>query len=421
MKPTSEDKWMNGEKRLTRILVRIALPVIVLIVGVGVAIGLIETSPKIQKQSPVRQARLVEVQRVYLSNQQTAVHAMGTVLPSREVVLHPQVTGNVIAVSEEFIPGGRFKQGDVLVKIDPADYELAVRQRESDVAKAQSDLALEMGQQSIAEREYELLGEVIKEEDKDLVLRKPQLEKARSTLNAAKAALEQAKLNLERTAVKAPFDLMILTRDVNVGTQVTTSTTLATVVGTHEYWIEATVPVDELKWIAIPESGSETGSTVRVFNEAAWGREKFRTGSVIRLLGNLEEESRMARLLIKVEDPLALLPENKDKPALILDNFVRVEIEGIELESVVAVDREFVHNGNQVWIMNDQNKLEIRTVDVVFSGQDKFYVKNGLKNGERLVTTLLSSPVEGMELRTDNDSSNPLSKSSDFSTEVKGN
>ena len=263
---------------------------------------------------------------------------------------------------------------------------------------------------------------MIKEEDRDLVLRKPQLEKARSRLNAARAALEQAKLNLKRTAVKAPFDLMVLTRDVNVGAQVTASTTLATVVGTHEYWVEATVPVDDLKWIHIPESVSEKGSAVRVYNEAAWGRGKFRTGGVIRLLGGLEEESRMARLLIKVEDPLAIQPGNKGQPELILGNFVSVEIEGIELESVAALDREFVHNVNQVWIMNDQNRLEIRTVDVVFRGQDKLYVKNGLKNGERLVTTLLASPVEGMELRTDSSSYNPVSKSSNFSTtKVKEN
>ena len=130
----------------------------------------------------------------------------------------------------------------------------------------------------------------------------------------------------------------------------------------------------------------------------------------------------MARLLIKVEDPLAIQPGNKGQPELILGNFVSVEIEGIELESVAALDREFVHNGNQVWIMNDQNRLEIRTVDVVFRGQDKLYVKNGLKNGERLVTTLLSSPVEGMELRTDSSSYNPVSKSSNFSTtKVKEN
>ncbi len=423
MKLTNEDEGKNQKKKIKSFVIRIALPLAVLVIGAGLAAGLIKTSPAIQKKKPTREARLVEVRQVYTSNQSTVVHAMGTVEPARQVIVHPQVTGNVVSVSEEFIPGGRFEQGEEMLKIDPADYELVAQQRESDVAQAESDLALEMGQQTVARREYELLGEVIKEEDQDLVLRKPQLEKARSALKTAKAALEQAKLSLGRTEVRAPFDLIVLTQDVNVGTRVTASSTLATVVGTDEYWIEATVPVDQLRWIHVPRAPGDTGSDVRVFNGGVWETDKFRTGSVIRLLGDLEEESRMARILIRVEDPLAIQAEEKDKPALILGNFVRVEIDGIELQSIVVLNREVVHENDHVWVMNDQDRLEIRKVEVVFRGRDTVFVRNGLKSGERLVTTLLSAPVEGMELRTSGDSSKPISNSSVVSTpsEGKGN
>lgn len=398
-------------------LLRKILPLVLLIVGAVAAFVLVETSPQIQTRTPARESRLVEVRYVSLSDENTGVNVMGTVKPVRQVVLHPQITGRVIRLSEEFIPGGRFKEGELILQIDPSDYEFAVRQRTSDLIQARSDLRLEMGQQDIAEREYEMLGEIIREEDRDFVLRQPQLDKARSVLENAQAALDQAKLNLERTAVKAPFDLTVITQDVNVGTQLNTTTPLATVVGTDGYWVEVTVPVEQLKWITIPGSIGETGSEARIFNDAGWGTGEFREGRVVRLLGDLEEDGRMARLLIRVDDPLSLEPEHKDKPPLILGSFVRVEIEGVGLNSVVAVERKHVHNGNEVWIMNDNDELEIRTVDIVFRGRDRLYIGNRLYHGERLVTTLLSAPVEGMKLRTSDDRSElPVGHSVKFPT-----
>jgi RND family efflux transporter MFP subunit len=390
----------SSKGRPPRLIISVGLPLLVLVAGTVLAVNLIKTAPKVQRKPPARHARLVETQPVRLSVQKTVVHAMGTVQPAQEVELYPRVAGEIIATSPEFLPGGRFKREETILQIDPTDYELAARQRESDVAKAKSDLSLELGQQTVAEREYELLGETISEKDRDLVLRQPQLEKVQAALQTAEAALDQARLNLERTKVKAPFNATVRSRKVNAGTQVTAATALAILTGSDTYWILATVPTDQLKWIQIPGTASEAGSTVRIFNETAWGPDERRVGRVARLLSDLEEEGRMAQLLIALDDPLALLPQNAGQPSLILGAYVRVEIEGTELNSVIVLDRQLLRDGNQVWVMNNQNQLEIRDITIAFRGRDQVYISDGLEAGDQLVTTDLAAPVEGMPLRT---------------------
>lgn len=405
--PTQPEDQPQRPSVLKTVL-RVGLPVVVLAAGGALAVGLIETAPKAKRKPPARQARLVEVEPVRFTKQKTVVNAMGTVQPSRDVELRPRINGEIIKVSDEFIPGGRFREGEMLLEIDPTDFELAVRQRESDVAQARSELALEQGQQTVAKREFELLGETIKDEDRALVLRQPQLEQVRARLQAAEAALAQAKLNLERTAVRAPFNALIRTRLVNVGMQVTTVSPLATLTGTDTFWIEVTVPVDQLKWIRIPRSRDEAGSAVRVFNEAAWGQTAYREGHVIRLLSDLEKEGRMARLLIAVQDPMAIQPANDGQPKLLLGDYVRVDIEGIELDAVAAVDRTLVRDGNTIWVMNEKDQLEIRPIQVVFRGRDQLFIRDSLRDGERLVVTDLAAPVVGMPLRIQGDA-NPAS------------
>lgn len=384
---------------LLKILTRLILPVLVIGAGVALASYYVKTSPHAQRQPPPRQARLVEVALVGFSTHRTVVQAMGTVMPSREVAVQPRVSGQILKVGNEFVPGGLFRENDVLVELDAADYELAVRQRESDWARAKSALELEMGQQSVALREFAMLGEKVSDTERALMLRQPQLARAQADVQVAQAALDLARLNLERTKVRVPFNGVIRQRPVNVGMQVTPSTTLAVLTGTDTFWVEASVPVDQLVWIRLPTAGEQGGSNARVFNESAWGSKAFRSGRVIRLLSDLERDGRMARLLVEIPDPEALLSENRGQPRMLLGDYVRVEIEGIEVESVVKLPRQVVRDGRAVWVMNERNELEIRPVQIVFRGPDHVLVRDSLRDGERIVVTDLASPVAGMPLR----------------------
>jgi RND family efflux transporter MFP subunit len=324
---------------------------------------------------------------------------MGTVLPAREVTIRPRVSGEVVRVSQDFVPGGHFREGQEFLEIDPVDYELDLKQREAEVAQIQSDFSIEYGQQSVAAHEFKLLGDIVAEEDRNLVLRKPQLEKLQATLKSAQAALERAQLDLVRTKVKAPFNALVRTRDVNLGMYVSPTSTLTTLTGTDTYWVEVAVPVDQLRWIRIPDSSGENGSTVRVFDEVSWEPGAGRTGSVIRLLSDLETQGRMARLLVAVADPLSLEEANSGMPQMILDQYVRVEIEGISLDSVAAVERRLFRDGDNLWVLNDRGQLEIRPVEIAFRGRDRMFVRSGVLDGERLVVTDLPAAVNGMPLK----------------------
>lgn len=383
-------------------LKRYLLPVAILVGAVLVGVALIRSRPTARRTPPVRAAKLVEVEPIRLGDRGIVIEGMGTVMPAREVTLIARVSGQIVEVSPEFVPGGFFREGEVMVRIDPRDYALLVQQRESALAQAESAHRLEMGQQTIARREYELLSETIAEEDRDLVLRKPQLQSAAASVAAARAALEDARLDLERTEVRAPFKAVLSAQMADVGGQVSTASPVGRLVGTDLYWVEVSVPVDQLRWIAIPRTAAEKGAQVRIYSESAWGEGVFRSGSVIRMRPGLEEQGRMARLLIEVADPLALRAEGADVPRMILATYVRVEIEGAPLQNVATISRSVLRDGDCVYLMDGDGQLEIRPVEILFRGPEAVFVR-GVNAGERLVTTDLSAPVEGMPLRVQGD------------------
>jgi RND family efflux transporter MFP subunit len=386
-------------------IVHIAVPLLVIVIGIVIAVSLVKTGPKASRKPPVKQARLVEVTPLSMGTVTTEIEAMGTVVPARKVELHPQVSGEIIKVSEQYVPGGLFRAGDEILQIDPKDYVLAVKRRESEVAQAMSNVKIEQGQQIIAQRELEMIGEAIDEKNNDLILRKPQLESVQAQLSLAQATLEQARLDLQRTRIHAPFNSIVISRSANIGSRVLNSTLLATLVGTDQYWIEVAVPVDQLKWIRIPGPGIDSGSSARIYNDNVWRDGEYREGKIMQLVGDLESEGRMARLLIAVEDPLDLDGKDGRKPRLLIDSYVRVIIDGTPQKSVISIDRKHVHDGNLVWIMDEQDRLNIRTVSILFRGKSNVLVTSGVKAGERLVTTDLSAPVNNMPLRLEDEAS----------------
>ena len=383
------------------LLFSIVLPLLVLGGGTWATYYLAMTGPKAEERGDgERNARLVEVVVARRSSEPTVVYPMGRVTPALEIDLQPRVGGEVIEASGKLMPGGVFREGEMILKIDPTDYELVVRQRKSDVSEAESRYQLELGNQLVAQSEYELLGETIREEDRDLVLRKPQLQSVEAAMETARAALAKAELDLARAVVRSPFNAIVVTGDAKLGAQVSAATRLARLVGTDEYWVELSLPVDQLKWIEIPRGDETGGSLVRVFDEAAWGEGVQRLGHVIRLAGDLEEEGRMARVFAAAADPLALGEENAGAPRLLIGSFVSVEIEGRTLDDVIALDRELLRDGDRVWVLSEEGTLEIRDVTVAFRGRGRVLISSGVEEGEMIVATDLSAPVGGMPLRT---------------------
>lgn len=378
----------------------LGIAIMILLAAAAVSAYWLMNRPKVTRQKPPSQATLVEVTLVERGNNQVIIRAMGTVVPVKSVQLSSRVGGSIVKVSPEFVPGGHFSMGQQILKIDPRDYELAAKQRASELAKARSDMKLEMGQQSVARREYEILKQEVERKDEELLLRRPQLASAEAAVASAQASYEQARLDLERTEVVAPFNALVISREVDVGSQVSAGSPLATLVSTDEYWVQVSIPVDQLKWIYIPGVGSSEGSEVRVLHETSSGTRYTWDGRVERLMPSLETQGRLAQLLVSVKDPLGLNVPAAERHPLILDSYVRVEIKGKALDDVVRIDRTSIRDGHFVWVMLPDGTLDIRKVGIIWAGNNHVFVSEGLEAGDLLIVSDLGAPVEGMALRT---------------------
>ena len=408
--PMVEEAPPTGEAPRARRWVLVA-QVTVAVVAIGLAMlgaeYMVSSKPTAKRRSGgelARTATLVETLVAAERQERAQIEASGTVMPSREIALTPEVAGRVVSIHPKLVPGGVLREGEEVARLDDREYRLTVRQARSDLTRARADITLEKGSQSIAKREFELIGEELDDLGANLVLRKPQLAAVNATAQQAQAQLAMAQLNLERTAVTAPFDAVVRSRGANVGSRVTQQTTIATLVGVETWWIEASVPVDQLRWINVPEGPDAEGSRVQVTNPAAWTEAgAHREGRVVQLAVDLEDKGRMARLLIAVDDPLSLAPEGAARPKMLLGSWVQLAIEGRSLGSVVPVAREHVRDGDRVWVRGAGGLLEIREVTVAFRDREAVYVSAGLKAGEEIVTTDLPAPVAGMKLRTRDD------------------
>jgi RND family efflux transporter MFP subunit len=384
-----------------RRVIKILLPVLILTAGIAGASYIRKTAPKPRRRPPVRVAPLVEIQTVHRSNERVVVRAMGTVIPAREIVLKSRVSGEIVATHPEFVEGGFFRKGAKVLQIDPEDYKLAVIQKQSQVADATYALKLEQGHQDVAKREWELLNgqKPAKESDVELALRKPHLEKAEADLEAAEAELKQARLDLARTTVRTPFNSIVRTKSVDLGSQVASQDQLAELVGTDEYWIQVSVSVDRLKWITIPRRNEKRGSRVRIIYGNESETPYVRSGKVVKLLGDLETEGRMARILVSVVDPMDLKTPGTKRPPLLIGEYIRVEIEGRELRDVVRVPRTGLRDNSRIWVAGDDGRLHIRNVDIAWRDPQTIFLRSGLREGERLIVSDLAAPVEGMVIR----------------------
>jgi RND family efflux transporter MFP subunit len=365
------------------------LAVLVLGAGVFTAVRFIQTRPKPPQRPPAAIAPLVEVMTAQAGPQNVLVQAMGTVVPSRRTFVRPEVSGVVREVSPDFLPGATVKAGAPLLRLEAEDFRLAVSARQADLDSVRAALDLELGYQKVARHELELLQKSGKAlEDPNLALRKPQLAQARARVLQAETALDQARLDLKRTTVTAPFTALVLDKQVEVGSRVTPTDTLAALVDAREYWVETTLPVDRLPWILLPDKDG-AGSAVTVRSLAS-GAE--REGRILRLRGDLEDQGRLARLLVSLPRPLEASPA-----PILLGEYVRLDVQGRRLDQVVRLPRSALRENDTVWAVQN-GTLDIRPVSVAWRDTETVLVEKGLSTGETVVTSQLGTPIQGMPL-----------------------
>jgi RND family efflux transporter MFP subunit len=368
----------------------------ILVLSVFVAVYMMSHKPRAERRKPVPTVPVVTVQELSLSDYLVVIPAMGNVVPSKEVELKTQVGGKVIWSHPEFVEGGIIRSGQTLVRIDPVDYELALTGKKALVETAIANLKAEQGKQEVARTEWEILGlgEDATELDRELALRQPQLDEMEANLEAARAAVRQAELDLQRTVVKAPFNAVVRSANIDLGAQVTAQSTLAFLAGTDSYYVEALIPLDRIDWIQFPDRSNNPGSLATVYT----GTGKVRQARIFKLLGDLEPNGRLARVLLEVKDPLDLRHASSERKPMLLGDYVSVDIEGYTLEDVFNIPRIYLKDGNLVYTVDSDDRLRIKEISVVWQDVDSV-VTRGLETGDRLVVSDLPAAVEGMKVR----------------------
>ena len=371
----------------------------ILIVGAGVfaAVRFIQTRPKPPQRPPAPISPLVETMSVQTGPETVVIQVLGTVVPSRQTHVRAEVAGVVRDVVAGFMPGATVTAGAPLLHLAAEDFRLDVAARQADLDSARAALDLELGYQKVARHEWELLQkDGTTTEDSPLALRRPQLAQAMAKVRQAETALNQARLDLSRTTVKAPFTALVLEKEVEKGSRVSVTDTLATLVDVREYWIEATIPVDRLPWVTLPAK-DRAGSLVRVRSQAS-GAE--REGRILRLRGDLEDQGRLARIIVSLPRPL----ETEPAPIL-LGEYVRLDIEGRRLDGVTSLPRAALREDDTVWVARNAT-LDIRPVSVVWRDTRTVLVMEGLAPGDLVITSELATPIQDMPLTLAQDSGN---------------
>ena len=371
---------------------KLIIPVIVLIAGVAAA-ALIASGRK----APPRVDRpalgpLVEVVSTEITDVPVIISGHGEVVPRVAVDLIPQVAGQVVGTHRSLVAGGFFKAGEVLVVIDPRDYDLAVERAQAAVARAKVALEREQAEAEVARQEWDGLHPG--EEAPGLVIREPQIRQAEAELAAAEADLSVARLNLERTRISLPFDGVVVSESVDVGQFVGTGSRLATVYGTDA--VEVRVPLDsrELSWFDVPTGRSGNGPPAEVTLEPG-GRAVSWGGRVTRMEAQVDQMSRMVHVIIEVSNPY---DTSGGRAALLPGSFVDVRIAGRTLDDVVTVPRHAIHDDQNVWVF-DNGSLRVREVEVLRSDRQQTLISSGLEEGELVIISSLDAVTEGMTVR----------------------
>ncbi len=405
-------KWAAGRKAWATRLFRLGLPLLILIAGLLGARALIASRPSVPRVDYEAQPTLVEVITVHARDEQARLQAYGTVRAHRELTLFPRVEGYVIAQHDDLIDGGLVRAGEVLLKIDPQDYRLAVDTERGNLARVEFELQVEQGNQVVAHQEWDLLEPSIEtsEMGRLLALRQPHLKEKRAAVDAAKSRLAQAELDLTRTVVSAPCNALVLKETVEIGQLVNARSAVATLVCTDAFRVEVSVPLNELGWVEFPDvAGSQPsehlpdavaeGPAVRIMRDLGNGESVQWTGWVERLLGDVTENGRMARVLVLVPDPRGLKPGGGHRSPLLLGEYVRVEILGPTLSQAIVLPRSSLREEEHVWVYNAQQELEIRRVEVVLRRRNSVLIRAGLEDGDQVVTSSLPAALPGMRLQ----------------------
>ena len=378
-------------------LLKIIAPVLVLVVSIGVVQALSAAKPAPEKKEESQRLVSLYVDEVKSDQVTISVQTQGDVRPKTEIDLIPQVSGRIVGISDSFAEGAEFSPGETLIKIDDTNYKLAVIRAEARVAEAQVAVQRELANAKIKEEHW--LDKRNSGVPTPYALNKPQVMEAESKLLAAEADLKEARLNVARTEINVPFLGRVREKSVGIGQYVTAGTRLGRVFSTDTVEIRLSLTDAQLAELNLPMGfmADAFNAPVVQFTANVGSREHTWTGHIVRTHASVDQQTRLIYAIAEVEDPYGLGSDNG--APLAVGMFVHAEIAGVNSQSAMVLPRLALRNTNKVYVINDENRLEIRTVEVISTSEDTVLVSTGVEVGDKVVTSTIPAAIDGMEVR----------------------
>lgn len=378
---------------------QITVAVGLLAAAVAITWLLYQTRPASETTEPVYVPVTVDVVEAVRETIRIPIQAQGTVSPLQQTAVVAEVEGRIVEVADAFNVGGYIKAGEIMLRIDPRDYETALARAQAALKSAESALLQEQGQAQVALQEWRKLpaGSQRSEQASDLYLRKPQLAQAQAQLLAATADVRTAQDNLDRSIVRAPYDALIRSKDSELGQYVSQGATLATVVSVDFAEVRLPIPQARLAYMDLPGIESPAGDTPIDLYTNVGGEQTHWTGTLHRSEGVFDERSRVLFAVARIQDPYGL--HSADAVPLRIGAFVNANIAGKPMPGLVALPRHVLRAGDMVPVVDIDNRVRNRKISTLRTGGDLVYVSAGLDDGDLVILTSLDNSLTGAEVR----------------------
>lgn len=370
---------------------KVLYPILMLVAGLGLAVLIGTNKPELQPQPYEPAPPTVRVTAVMAGVEYLSVNSQGTVQPRSQSELIPEVSGRVTWMSQSLVSGGAFKSGDILLRIDDADYLTLVKRGEA-VAKrteVEHNHASDELERMVSLHQRQLASQQLL----DNARRTARV--AEANLVEATASLSQARRDLARTELKAPFDGLVRNEHVDLGQFLTRGQSIGTIYATDYVEVRLPISADQLSYLGIPVSTrgqipeplrppvtivSDFGDT-----QLLW------EGELVRMEAEIDERSRMVYGVSRLH-----IEESEDTPILPVGMFVQADIRGRKVENVIRLPRSAMRDDNQVLVVDEQNRLHFRQISLLRLEHDEILVSGGLSNGELVCLSPMQTVVDGM-------------------------
>jgi len=377
------------------------LPLILIVTSIVLVTALVayKKLQRAERKPETTQAILVDIIIAEVVSLNLIVNSQGTVKPRTETVLVAEVPGKIVSVSADFVAGGFFRKGEVLLQIDPSDYRAGLKRAEAALASREARLADETARAEQALKDWRNMGK--QGQPSDLGLRKPQMADAKANVSAAEADVEKARRDLERTRISVPYDGLVRQKAVDIGQYVAPGTRLGITFAIATAEVRLPLTYTDLKYLELP-TGTEASNQEKSYPPVTLSTQRAGDtdhwqAQIIRTEGVVDETSRVVYAVAQVIDPYRVLGQSHQKE-LKIGTFVNAEIQGRRAENVVVLPRYVLQANQTVLVVNDQDKLEILPVVVLRAEARKVYISSGIEAGTRVITTTLDAPVPGTQL-----------------------